>query len=172
MTAYFSSMVRQIDSSLIDEWEKLRNPNYKPAVSGELEQPSRGPSNIITDRRGFEILVRNEIFRFLRALSSTSSLEAIETLRNGSSKLTPEQLEATYKTYAEDHLRILTDPKSRNAQNTKITPSEDGKHWEIQQVLVDPDGHNDWEACFSVDLEGSAQLGEPALSFTALQAIR
>ena len=30
MELYLSTMLRQIDSSLLDEWEKMRDPNYRP----------------------------------------------------------------------------------------------------------------------------------------------
>jgi hypothetical protein len=42
-----------------------------------------------------------------------------------------------------------------------VIPSEDKKSWRIQQMLVDPEGHNDWVADFEVDLAQSRERGEP-----------
>jgi hypothetical protein len=44
-----------------------------------------------------------------------------------------------------------------------VLPAEDKKAWRVQQMLVDPEEHNDWVAEFEVDLGESRKLGEPAL---------
>ena len=46
---------------------------------------------------------------------------------------------------------------------TYVLPSEDKRTWRVQQMLVDPEEHNDWVAEFEVDLTQSRQTGEPAL---------
>ena len=64
--------------------------------------------------------------------------------------------------YAE-HERICLDPNARNARHTYVIPSEDKKIWRVQQMLADPEEHNDWVAEFVVDLAESRKLGEPVL---------
>src|SRR6202012_1206305 len=39
MELYLATMIRQIDSSLLDEWEKMRNPNFQRAESREARPP-------------------------------------------------------------------------------------------------------------------------------------
>jgi hypothetical protein len=46
----------------------------------------------------------------------------------------------------------------RNARHTYVTPSEEKQTWSVQQMLVDPEGHNDWAAKFAVDLAHSLEI--------------
>src|SRR5438045_989528 len=39
MELYLSTIIRQVDSSLLDEWEKMRDPNYHAAASKEVRPP-------------------------------------------------------------------------------------------------------------------------------------
>jgi len=53
-------------------------------------------------------------------------------------------------------------------RHTYVVPSEDKKSWRVQQMLVDPEEHNDWVAEFDVDLPASRTSGEPVLSLRRL----
>jgi hypothetical protein len=44
-----------------------------------------------------------------------------------------------------------------------VLPSEDKKSWRVQQMLVDPEEHNDWVAEFEIDLAESRKVSEPVL---------
>jgi hypothetical protein len=66
-------------------------------------------------------------------------------------------------TYLADHQQLLLTPDARNVRHTYVTPSEDRKIWRVQQMLVDPDAHNDWVAEFEVDLAESRKMGEPVM---------
>jgi hypothetical protein len=50
-------------------------------------------------------------------------------------------------------------------------PAEDRKTWRVQQMLVDPEGNNDWVAEFEVDLAASRQLKEPHLRLRRLGSL-
>jgi hypothetical protein len=65
--------------------------------------------------------------------------------------------------YHGEHERICLEPNARNARHTYVIPSEDKKSWRVQQMLVDPEEHNDWVAEFEVDLAESRKLGESTL---------
>jgi hypothetical protein len=42
MEIYLGTMIRQVDSSLLDEWEKMRDPNYHRAeTQGSAARPAR-----------------------------------------------------------------------------------------------------------------------------------
>ena len=66
--------------------------------------------------------------------------------------------------YYEHHERLTLDPEARNARHTYIKAAEDGLTWQIDQVLVDPEGLNDWQARFRVDLSGAREAGRPVLA--------
>ncbi len=65
--------------------------------------------------------------------------------------------------YLPAHERLCLDPNARNLRHTYVTPSDDTKTLRVQQMLVDPDGHNDWVAEFEVDPAESRASREPSL---------
>jgi CHASE3 domain sensor protein len=52
-----------------------------------------------------------------------------------------------------------------------VLPSEDKRVWRIQQMLVDPEEHNDWVAEFEVDLAASRAAGEPAIELRRIGSL-
>ena len=76
---------------------------------------------------------------------------------------TAERLAQLMEAYLAEHERLCLDPNARNLRHTYVTPSEDKKTWRVQQMLVDPEEHNDWVAEFEVDLVASRASGEPVL---------
>ena len=73
--------------------------------------------------------------------------------------------------YRVEHERLCLDPEARNIRHTYIEPAADRRSWRVQQMLVDPAGHNDWVAEFDVDLARSAQLAEPVLALRRLASL-
>ncbi len=71
-------------------------------------------------------------------------------------------------TYLKDHQRLSLDPNARNVRHTYVVPAEDKKTWKVQQMLVDPEEHNDWVAEFEVDLQLSRAASEPVLRLRRL----
>ena len=66
--------------------------------------------------------------------------------------------------YHVEHERICLDADARNARHTYLIPSDDTRALRVQQMLIDPEEHNDWVAEFEVDLAESRKLGEPVLT--------
>jgi hypothetical protein len=79
-----------------------------------------------------------------------------------------EHLAATLDPYYDEHERISLDNEARNGRHTYVEPSEDKRTWRVCQVLVDPEGLNDWQMEFSVDLEQAREAGKPSLSLIAV----
>ncbi len=78
------------------------------------------------------------------------------------------RLKASLEAYHAEHERICLDPNARNARHTYVSPAEDRRTWRVQQMLVDPEEHNDWVAEFEVDLAGSRERSEPVLRLKRL----
>ncbi|HKX61249.1 MAG TPA: DUF3516 domain-containing protein [Verrucomicrobiae bacterium] len=168
MEVYLSTMIRQVDSSLLDEWEKMRDPGYQRVEAREVRPPGadEAAADVTRDTKAFTAAVRVRIFGFLRglvvgdlegALAGVSPVEAVE------GTWTVERLRAALDAYRVDHQRICLDPEARNARHTYAKVAEDKKAWAVQHVLVDPEGHNDWMVEFAVDLSESRRLGEPVM---------
>jgi superfamily II RNA helicase len=168
MELYLGTTIRQVDSSLLDEWEKMRDPNYRPGEVKEARPPgAEAAADITRDVKGFTAAIRNRIFTFLRGVAMGDYEPAIaglnSTVDGEDQPWTSTRLQQLMETYHADHEHICLDPNARNARHTYVLPSEDKKTWRVQQMLVDPEEHNDWVAEFEVDLAGSRSLGEPMI---------
>jgi superfamily II RNA helicase len=169
MELYLTTMIRQVDSSLLDEWEKMRDPNYQRAEAKEVRPPGaeEAERDITRDTKAFTAAIRNRIFSFLRGLVNADFEQALTHLSSpqdaDGQPWTAERLKQILEAYSAEHERICLDPNARNLRHTYALPSEDKRTWKVQQMLVDPEEHNDWVAEFDVDLEQSRQAGEPSL---------
>jgi hypothetical protein len=198
MELYLGTMIRAVDSSLLDEWEKMRDPDYERRVAAERAKDAgvdmRPPgaeeaaADITRDSKAFTAAIRNRVFTFLRglvigdfeaALASlgedhplTPALSLSEGEReNGTQSWTVERLQQAMKAYLVDHQQLLLTPEARNLRHTYVTPSADNKTWRVQQMLVDPEGHNDWVAEFEVNLAASRAAAEPVLRLRRLGSL-
>ncbi len=195
MELYLGSMIRQVDSSLLDEWEKMRNPNFQRAETKEVRPPGAEEAalDITRDAKTFTAAIRNRIFVFLRGLVIADYEAAITNLSTGTGRADPalreqdaqqrvptdaegqpwtaDRLRAAVEAYELEHERICLDPNARNARHTYVVPSEDKKSWRVQQMLVDPEEDNDWVAEFEVDLAQSRALGEPFLQLRRIGSL-
>jgi superfamily II RNA helicase len=170
MELYLSAMIRQIDSSLLDEWEKLRNPAYQPAAEAkELRPPGweEAANDVTRDAKAFTAAIRQRIFTFLRGVVNGDFDAALSALDTPEIPLeqpwTAEKLQAAAALFHTDHEYICLDPNARNVRHTYVTVAEEKKSWRVQQMIVDPEGANDWVAEFQVDLAQSRAAGEPVL---------
>ena len=169
MELYLGTMIRQVDSSLLDEWEKMRDPNYRPDEAKEVRPPGaeEAAADITRDVKNFTAAIRNRIFIFLRGLVVADYEAAIAHLDSpldaDGATWTADRLDKIMEAYETDHQRLCLDPNARNSRHTYVTPSEDKKFWRVQQMLVDPEAHNDWVAEFEVDLDASRKLSAPFL---------
>ena len=73
------TLVRGVDSSLLDEWERLKDGVPAP---GEARAVRTVPEvwDVTRDPKQFTVLVRNELYRLLRALSSKNWDVAAQTV--------------------------------------------------------------------------------------------
>jgi hypothetical protein len=173
---FLRTMIRQVDSSLLDEWEKLRDPNYvAQAEEKEVAIARTGPEDITRNERNFTTLIRTDIFSIIRGLMSRNCEAALENLddlndSDGQAWSGP-RLERAMVDYHREHERLLLDNEARNLRHTYVKPAEDKQSWLVQQTLVDPEGHNDWSLDVRVDLGESRQLGKPHLKLLRLGQI-
>ena len=186
MELYLGTMIRQVDSSLLDEWERMRDPAYQRAETKEVRPPgaAEAEQDITRDAKAFTAAIRNRIFTFLRGLVVGDFEQALSSLSDpaGGAELplgadaqqrvptdadgqpwTAGRLEKTLDDYHAEHEFLCLDPNARNVRHTYVIPSADQKTWRVQQMLVDPEEHNDWVAEFEVDLAQSRESSEPVL---------
>ncbi len=183
MELYLGTMLHQVDSSLIDEWEKMRDPNYKPTEQkAEVRPPGaeEAANDITRDAKAFTSAIRNRIFIFLRGLVNEDYETALANLNEarpaveGADPIEPwtvKRLTDAMKAYYVDHKYLCLDPNARNVRHTYVVPAEDKKTWKVQQVLIDPEEHNDWIAEFEIDLIESRATREPVVRLNKIAAV-
>lgn len=162
---WLAGLLRGTDSSLLDEWERLKNPDWQPDEADDSAEPE--PIDITRNKREFTALIRTEIFHFLRALAAGMADTAAQLVP----PWTGEELLLATEPYFVEHARLLLDPEARNHRHTYVTPDEGSDSWTVAQVLVDPDGLNDWQAVFRVDKAQAREEGKPALQLLSIGPI-
>lgn len=163
---FFWAIVRDVDSSLLDEWERMRDPVriLRQEIFGE---PKQDELDVTRDKRGFTVLVRNVMFQILRALASRDYEEAAQIVESGAEPWQPASLEAAMQRFYEEHSAVRTDPAARVPSNTIIHDESSGAApgtWEVNQIIADPEDDNDWFLDCSVDLAKSRAAGKPVIT--------
>jgi hypothetical protein len=176
MEFYLRDMLRRVDSSLLEEWQRMLDPTRVAAAGGAEQAPRpEEPPDITRDPKTFTASIRARIFAFVRAWSieqDESALEAMDTATDADGQpWTPERLRAARDAYRIEHGAVRLDPEARNLRHTHVEPSEDGARWIVQQTLVDPDGFNDWVLEIEADLAASRAAGEPVLRLRRVGAL-
>ncbi len=157
LITFFGAMVRQVDSSLLDEWERMRTGEVAPAaLSARDELEPEGSEDVTRDAKGFTVLLRNELFRLIRALSRRDFAEA-ETVAG----LKAAELERALAPFFEAHAALRTDPDARSPSLLTLETGE--TRWDFAQVLLDPEDDNDWVIVGWVDVAASREAGRPVI---------
>jgi superfamily II RNA helicase len=181
MEDYFRELIRGIDSSLLEEWERLRNPDFVSQLAADgADKPARPASFDITrDTAAFRRLVRTAIFGFLQDVAARDWESATSRLATGeagtaadNAPLSPEakRIEAAFTPYFEARTRFRLDPEGRSAKHTHWSEdsSPGSAEWHIAQVLIDADELNDWEARFIVSIPESRTANRAVLKFASV----
>ncbi|GAA2803329.1 hypothetical protein GCM10020219_088520 [Nonomuraea dietziae] len=156
---WLGELVRQVDSSLIDEWEKLSNPESALEESQALETKVRP---VTGNPRAFRVLVRNAMFRLVELCAVEKEAELAE--------LAPDvDWSAALDAYYDEHEEILTDADARGPGLLRIT--EEKELWKVRQVVKDPAGDGDWGIDAQVDLAASDEEGRAVLHVMGLNRL-
>jgi hypothetical protein len=160
--------VRQVDSSLLDEWEALAA-GAGTGAEGEVAPPSldQGPAGVTRNVRAFRVLVRNALFRRVE-LAAFRRWDLLGEL-DAEGGWNAETWRAALEPYFAEHDGIGTTGDARGPQ--LITITEEPERWLVRQVLDDPAGDRDWAITAEVDLAASDEEGGPVVWVTAVEAL-
>jgi hypothetical protein len=165
VTEWLGELVRQVDSSLIDEWERLAaaaaSTSLEEAVIEiglELSGQAATPPPVTSNARAFRVMVRNAAFRRveLAARRDVAALAEGELPGGLDAAGWSEALEP----YFSVHATIGTGPEARAAAWFEVAELPD--RWQVRQVLDDPEGWHDAAIVAEVDLAVSDEAGSPA----------
>ncbi|BDZ47151.1 DEAD/DEAH box helicase [Naasia aerilata] len=148
---WLGELVRQVDSSLVDEWEQLINPAADP--DAPVVPPP--PPSVLTNRRAFLVLVRNELFRRVQ-LAALDQAEQLGEL-DAESGMDADRWGTALDAYYAEHDSIGTGPEARGP--SMLLVEEGPETWQVRQILDDPAGDHDWGIRAEVDLAESEEQG-------------
>jgi hypothetical protein len=164
---FLRATVRGVDSSLIDEWERLRDPSYQAAPAAD-PRAALGPPPPWANPRAFAARIRNELHALLVALARKDHEAAIAALAPGSG-WTAQRLEAELAPYWAAHPRIDTTPAARRPHHTFVKELAP-RRWEAIQRIVDEAGEVDWMIQCEIDCTGAFEAERPLLSLVRVGA--
>jgi superfamily II RNA helicase len=158
---FLRAMVRAVDSSLLDEWERMRAGAAEgaPPLEKAAGEEAAGEVDITRDERGFTVLVRNAMFQLLRALARKDWAGAAALVAPG--EWTAERFGTAMGAFFAEHASVRLDPAARAPDKTRIAQGEHA--WNVVQVVCDDEGDDDWAVFCDVDLEASARGGKPVI---------
>jgi superfamily II RNA helicase len=180
---YLRAVVRSVDSSLLNEWERLRSGAgvelVAPPPSSDLAEP-----DVTRDERAFTVLVRGTMFQLLRALARKDWAAAAAMVGGGSTggetdgvvtsggeterafsseeAWTAARFAEALSPFFEEHAAIRLDPSARSPSRTIVKKSARGV-WDVEQVICDVDEDDDWMLSCFIDLEASSRSGKPVM---------
>jgi superfamily II RNA helicase len=150
LTEWLGELVRQVDSSLLDEWERLRDP--AAPVAARVDD---GPPPVTANRRAFKVLVRNALFRRVE-LAATRRYDELGEI-DAASGWTSERWREALEPYFAEHPSIGTGGDARGPQLFMV--NEGQSTWQVRQIFDDPAGDHDWGSTATVDLAASDDAG-------------
>ncbi|MDJ0486696.1 DUF3516 domain-containing protein [Rhodococcus qingshengii] len=150
---WLGELIRQVDSSLLDEWESLTDPGAE-ADTEEVAFGADIPRPISANPRAFRVMVRNAMFRRID-LASRRQWNELENLEDG---IDAAEWEEQLLPYFEEYATIGSGPSARGPALFQVT--EEGEFWRVRQVLEDPEGDHGWALLAVVDIPESDAAGE------------
>lgn len=159
---WLGELVRQVDSSLLDEWEQLINPAAAIDAAAPVLPPT--PHGVTTNIRAFRILVRNELFRRVQ-LAALENYEALGELDAAAGFDTDGWADAM-DAYFDHHDTLGTGGDARSSAMLMV--EETPTAWTVRQIFDDPAGDHDWGISATVDLAESNAAGVAVVRVTAV----
>lgn len=162
LIAWLGEMVRQVDSSLLDEWEQLANPEIQTAEEAQEKADEVKP--VTANARAFRVLVRNAMFRRveLAALDNVDALGELDAESGWDADAWGEAMDKYWDEYDD----LGTGPDARGPKLLAI--EEDAAHglWRVRQTFADPNGDHGWGISAEVDLAASDEEGRAVVRVT------
>ena len=177
---FLELMIRQTDSSLLDEWEKMRDPqafakkketatDTKDNSSSNVEETYLDP---VRNRKAFEVVLRNQVFSIVRLLALDQLDETGQRLAEFSNQEKIEwptpRLEDALAAYFEEYDQIRLDADARSSKWIQISDISQ-EIWKVRQTLLDPNDNAEWALCFEVDIPKSKKESRPIIRLIEFQ---
>ncbi|MDD9937323.1 MAG: DUF3516 domain-containing protein [Myxococcales bacterium] len=154
VVGFLRAMLGRVDSSLLEEWERLLAGGGRDEGDEAAAARVQGLAN---DPRMLRSRIRSEAHLFVKALAARDFAEAADCVYSDpNDPWLADRIEAALAPFFEQHGELLFDHRARQAQWT-IVEEQASRLYRVRQVLLDPAEDNDWYVEARVDL----REGEP-----------
>jgi superfamily II DNA/RNA helicase len=173
---WLGETVRQTDSSLLDEWEALNDPEHVSRTVAEGAPPP-APRATSLQERPFRVMIRNAMWRRvelvarddLDGLMAMERADADRTDPPGEVVMTRSVWDQAIEDYYAEHDFVGIDADARGPDLLVI--EKGSRTWPVRQTIADPAGHRDWMIEAEVDLDASDEVGELVITTTAMRRL-
>ncbi len=169
---WLGELIRQVDSSLIDEWAHMADedtPVDQATVERELAFGVEDPTALTANRRAFTIMVRNYFFRLVELFAYEKEDRLADMLDYLDRDDKPDW-GAAMDDYFDEYDDIGTDQEARGKELFSLGDTS-GRSWNVRQILQDPEGDNSFQLHGVVDLDASDAAGEVRLSHLEMKQV-
>jgi superfamily II RNA helicase len=175
LVEWLGATVRHTDSSLLDEWEALSNPDHVV----QLHEAPPPLVSLAQQERVLRVMVRNAMFRRVQLIArdDVAALVALDDADLERAPLAVDEAQppgragwdTALDAYYAEHDAVGTGPDAHGPDLLSIEVA--GRSWRVRQTLDDPEGHHDWVVEAVLDLDATDGLGEPALHVLGLRRL-
>jgi superfamily II RNA helicase len=168
LISWLGELVRQVDSSLLDEWEKLANPEDEVEAAQSLDEKI---VPVTANVRAFRVLVRNAMFRRVELAALERYFDLGELDAEGAAAQggwDKDRWAEAMDGYWDEHDDLGTGPDARGPKMLIIDDESVQGAWLVRQIFDDPAGDHDWGISAEVDLASSDDEGRAVLRVTAV----
>ncbi|QNQ91448.1 DUF3516 domain-containing protein [Corynebacterium poyangense] len=165
---WLGEMIRQVDSSLVEEWAQMSDPDT-PITPETLERERAfgisDPDALTANRRAFGIMVRNFMFRLVE-LFAFEKEERLSDILDYLDTADKPDWPAALDDYFDNYADLDLGPDARGPEYFSIEDQtlSAGRVWKVRQIMKDPEGDNAFQLVAYVDLDESDAAGEVRLS--------
>lgn len=159
IVSWLGLIVRSVDSSLVDEWEAAGRTDSDQGSGLDAAPPSQD-DQVVRDRRGLTVLVRNAMFQRVELVANDrpERLAELDSDWGYGLRAWQDTLDDLY----EAHDEIRTDAQARSADYFSIDQQGESRNhtWKVRQIFDDVEGDHDWGIAGIVDLDATQESGQ------------
>ncbi|WP_022872245.1 DEAD/DEAH box helicase [Nesterenkonia alba] len=165
---WLGELVRQTDSSLLEEWERLaagEDPDKLAKLASHREPESAAPTGITANERAFTVMVRSAMFRRAELFAQEKEEQLAQLEPEGSAFASPQAWAEALDRFFDEYDDVYTDAQARSGElfHLQRDPADRPGFWHAVQVLDDDAGHHDWGIHAWVDLAASDEAETPVM---------
>ena len=178
---WLGEVIRQTDSSLVDEWTLLAGGEVPDREAQEV-RPAHGAQGVTANERAFRVMVRTAMFRRVELVAHDRYRqlgeleEAVAQLSDPPARVVmdADAWDEALGAYYDEYEDVGIGPSARSAEFFLVDTAPDEarlealpegvlqgeRAWVVEQVIEDAAGDYDWRITAVVDLDASDELGE------------